>query len=55
MDENRKHELEKEINDLQERFERALNDGVEFSALKKIWLDLKSMQEQWRLLSKAKP
>jgi hypothetical protein len=35
------------------RFEQALNEGVEFSALKKIWLDLKSMQEQWRLLFKT--
>jgi hypothetical protein len=55
MDENRKHELEKEITELQARFERALDEGVEFSALKKIWLDLKLMQDQWRLLSKSVP
>ena len=51
MDENRKQDLEKEINDLQVKFEEALDAGVEFSALKKIWLDLKLMQEQWRLLT----
>jgi hypothetical protein len=54
MDENRKHELEVQIHEMQARFEQAIDDGVEFSALKKIWLDLKIMQEQWKLVSGLK-
>ncbi len=48
MEPSKQAELEKQIHDLQHKFEKALDDGVQFSGLKKIWLDLKMMQEQWK-------
>jgi hypothetical protein len=48
MYEKTQSDLEKEIKQQQTLFEKALDEGTEFGSLKKIWLNLKSLQEQWR-------